>query len=132
MFEDHKISTRGKISALWITLMLFYIYADLFTLYRPGGIGHFLQGNMGLLEVSQGASLIAAGLMAIPALMVILTLVLPVSLCRWSNVVLGLLYTLVNAGNIVDESWLYYLAYGGIEIVLTLMIAYMAWSWPRV
>ena len=34
--EDVKVNVRMKLSALWVALMLIYIYADILSLFRPG------------------------------------------------------------------------------------------------
>ncbi len=34
--EDVRIPVKMKLSALWAALMLLYIYADHFSLFRPG------------------------------------------------------------------------------------------------
>ena len=35
-FEDMRVHVRLKLSALWSSLMFFYIYADYFQLWQPG------------------------------------------------------------------------------------------------
>jgi hypothetical protein len=70
-FEDCKISTRIKLSGLWFTLMVLYIYADIFSLYRPGYINEIIAGFMGPLTVDQFTLITSSILMAIPALMII-------------------------------------------------------------
>ena len=67
--------------------------------------------------------------MLIPALMVFLSLALKPRVGRWANIVLGLLYTAVNVGNLVGESWAFYILYGIVEIALTLLIVGYAWKW---
>jgi hypothetical protein len=67
----------------------------------------------------------------LPALMVVLSLTLRVSLNRPANLALGLLFTLVNVGNLIGENWVYYFLFGLLEIALTLTIVAIAWSWPR-
>lgn len=44
-----KIDVKMKISALWVSLMLCYIYGDYFGLYKPGTLEAMLQGRMGPL-----------------------------------------------------------------------------------
>jgi len=68
-------------------------------------------------------------MLAIPALMVFLSVALPVRLNRWLNLILGILYSIIMA-LAVQGAWHYYLFYGVLEIGLTLTIIRMAWSWP--
>ena len=50
--EDVKINVKMKLSALWVALMLLYIYADIFSLYRPGQIEKMMEGLMGPFPVT--------------------------------------------------------------------------------
>ena len=73
--EDAKIPVKIKLSALWTSLMLCYVYGDYFGLYRPGKLEHMIDGRMGPLgAVTQNVLVGTSIMMAIPALMVFLTL----------------------------------------------------------
>lgn len=82
---------RVKLAALWAALMVLYLYADVFMLFPQGHIDEIVAGRMGPYEVTQSSLLLAALLMAIPAIMVALSTFLPTALCRRSNVLLGIL-----------------------------------------
>jgi cbb3-type cytochrome oxidase subunit 3 len=127
--EDVKINVKMKISALWVTLMLLYIYADWFSLFRTGQIEEMISGRMGPFPVTQGSLLSASILMMIPAVMVFLSLTLKSKINRWVNIILGVLYTFVNISNLIGETWVYYIFSGVVEIVLTLLIVGYAWKW---
>lgn len=126
------IPVQMKLSALWAALMFLYIYADFFLLFRPGQMEEVMAGRMGPFAVTQTSLLSAAILMMIPALMVFLSLALKPRVGRWANIILGLLYTVVNIGNLVGESWAFYLLFGIVEIALTLLIVWYAWTWRNV
>lgn len=127
--EGRKIPIKMEFSALWTALMFLYIYADIFSLFKPGQIDEMASGRMGPLVVTQGSMLGASILMLLPAVMVYLSLELRPKACRWANIVLGLLYTLVNIGNLSGESWAFYFVYGIVEVGLTLLIVGQAWRW---
>jgi len=127
--EDLKINVKMKLSALWIALMLLYIYADIFSLFRPGVITEMMAGNMGPFPVTQGSLFTASILMMIPAVMVFLSLTLKPNVNRWANIILGGLYTAVNIGNLIGETWAFYILFGIGEMVLTLLIVGHAWKW---
>lgn len=124
-----KIPVQMRLSALWAALMFLYIYADIFSLYKPGQIEEVMAGRMGPFPVTQGSLLTAAILMLIPALMVFLSLALKPVVARWANIILGLLYTVVNIGNLVGETWAFYILFGLVEVALTLLIVGYAWKW---
>ncbi len=127
--EEVNIPVKMKLSALWASLMFLYIYADHFSLFRPGQIGEMMAGRMGPFPVTQGSLLAASLLMLISAVMIFLSLALRPKVSRWANIILGILYTCVNISNLIGETWAYYIFTGIVEIVLTLLIAWYAWRW---
>ena len=131
--EDVKINVKLKLSALWAALMLLYIYADHFSLFRMGQIEEMISGRIGPFAVTQGSLLAFSILMMIPAVMVFLSLALKPTVSRWANLILGVLYTFVNISNLIGETWVYYIVFGVVEIVLTFLIVWYAWNWrtPR-
>ncbi len=112
-------------------MMLLYVYADILSLFRPGEIADIESGKLGPFDVSQSSLVIASLIVIVPTLMIALSLTLRASLNRPVNLVLGLLFTLVNVSNLIGEDWVYYFLFGLIEIALTLTIVATAWKWPR-
>ncbi|WP_130619811.1 DUF6326 family protein [Dyella amyloliquefaciens] len=130
--EDIKVPVRLKLSALWASLMFCYIYGDYFGLYQPGNLQDMLKGQMGPLgPTTQGVLLGTAALMAIPSLMVFLSLALPAVLSRWFNAALGVAYAIIILIS-MPGAWTFYQFLGVIEAVLSLYIVWLAWHWPRV
>ena len=84
------VDTRIIISGLWISVMFLYVYGDLKTFFKPGLIEGIIAGKAGDIKISQVFLLGSAILMAIPALMIILSLTLSYPLIRWTNIVLGI------------------------------------------
>jgi hypothetical protein len=127
---DGKIDTRLKLAAAWIALIAFYIYADFLSLYRPGQIDEVRRGVMGPLDVSQATLVVASLIVIIPTGMIILSLHLSATVNRPLNLVMAILYTLVNVSNLVGEGWAYYFLFGIAEIAITVHIFFTAWRWP--
>jgi hypothetical protein len=128
--QDVKINVKMKLSALWIALMLVYIYADILSNFKPGVIAKAMEGFMGPFPVTQVSLLSATILMIIPAVMVFLSLALKAKVNRWVNLILGVLYTFVNISNAIGEtSWIFYMSFVVVEIALTLLIVGYAWKW---
>ena len=127
--EDVKINVKMKLSALWVALMLIYIYADILSNFKPGAIEKMMEGFMGPFPVTQCSLLSASILMMIPAVMVFLSLTLKPKVNRWANIILGVLYTFVNISNLIGETWVYYIFFGSVELVFTFLIVWYAWKW---
>jgi len=130
--ENFPMNTRVKLAGLWIVLMLLYIYCDIYSLHRPGYISEMIAGFIGPFEVSQMTLALFGILMAIPALMILVCLFIRrAAIAKWINVVAGVVYTIVNVGNLVGESWAYYWLYGVIEIAVTVGAVVLAVKWPK-
>ena len=128
--DDIKIHVRLKMSALWSSVMFCYIYADYFGLYVPGSLQRMLAGKMGPLgPVTQLVLLGTSVTLAIPSLMIFLSLVVKPNLNRWLNIILGALYTAIIL--ITMWRWAFYIFYGVIEIALTGLVVWYAWNWPK-
>lgn len=119
-----------KLFALWSSVMFCYIYGDYFELYQPGKLQGMIAGKTALGTVSQGILLGMATVMVIPSLMAFLSLVLPSKVNRWLNIILGAAYTIVMI-LAIQGSWHFYTLFGLIEMILTTLIAWYAWTWPR-
>jgi len=130
VFEDIQVHVRLKLFALWSSVMFFYIYGDYFELYQPGKLQEIIAGRMPFGAISQGALLGMAAVMVIPSLMPFLSLVLPTGVNRWVNIVFGVVYTVIMI-LVIRGGWHYYVFYGLIEISLTVLIVWYAWTWPK-
>lgn len=91
-----------------------------------------LDGRMGPLgPTTQNVLLGTTALMAIPSLMPIACIVLKPGWNRATNLVLGLVYSVVMALTL-PGAWRFYQALGVVEILLTLAVCWCAWNWPKV
>lgn len=128
--HDIPVHVRFKLSALWTALMFCYIYGDYFGLYVPGKLQGMINGTGPVGPVSEGTLVGTAVMLAIPALMVLLSLVAPASLARWLNIGFGLVYAGIMLLT-MPGAWWFYLTLGVIEIALSLATVVVAWRWPR-
>jgi hypothetical protein len=131
IFKDVKIDIKIKISALWVTLMFFFIYGDILSFYEPGNIGEIMAGKMGPFSVTQVGLLISSILMMIPSVMVFLCLTVKAKFNRWVNIILGTFYAAVALANLFGEIWAYYITFGIVEILISFLIVWCAWKWPK-
>jgi len=128
--QDITIDVKIRIAALWASVMFCYIYGDYFGLYVPGALQNMLAGKMGPLgPTTQGVLLGTTLMMAIPSVMIFLSVALKANVNRPVNIALGLIYTFIILITMWD--WLFYRFLGVIEIVLTILVVVYAWKWPR-
>ena len=128
--EDLKLPVKIKLAGLWTSVMFCYIYADYFGLYVPGNLQRMLEGKMGPLgPTTQGVLLATSIMMAIPSVMIFLSLALKPVLTRWLNIVFGVLFTAIILITMWD--WMFFIFFGVIEVTLTFAVVWYAWRWPR-
>ena len=129
--EDPKVNVKTKLSALWASVMFCYVYGDYFGLYGNGKLAEMMEGKIGPLgEATQGVLVGVSAMMAVPSVMVFLSLAMPPVLNRWLNLLLGLAYTAIMLMTMRGAPT-FYVFMGAIEVLLTLLIVWHAWTWPR-
>ena len=116
---------RIKLSALWIVLMLTYLLGDVLRIFS----GDFEAGEMGGLQATQAAYLGMAALFVLPILMVFLSLTLKQPVNRWANIVLAIVFFLINAvGLPTYPSW-YDRFLIVVGLVFNALTVWYAWKW---
>jgi hypothetical protein len=132
ILEDVKINVKIKLAALWVAVMFLFLYADYFTLYLPGIIEDAIAGKIGPFPTTQVVLLAAMTLMTIPSFMVFLSLTLKPKANRWTNIIVGILFIVVQLSSLfIEEPWAYYIFGTIVEVVLLSLIVWYAWKWPK-
>ena len=132
--EGLRMPVQAKLAAAWTSFMFLYIYVDYFHLHKPGVIDNLRAGVVFEYDVSPTLLTIMLASVAIPALMVMLSMTLPARVNRATNLVVASLYIPVSVFNAVGESWDWAFFYGlsiGVEVLLLAFILRSAWTWPR-
>jgi hypothetical protein len=132
--DDVRVNTKVKLAALWTTIMFLFAYADIqhFVL-QPGSVSEILNGSIGGMQTTPTFLFAAAALMIVPTLMIYLSVALKPSLNRWVNIIFGSIYTLITIATwlVPGETWAYYYFYNLFEVILTALVVWHAWNWPR-
>ena len=129
--ETYRPPTAIKLALLWATLVFLYIYNDYFSLYLPGTIADMMAGRMGPLGPASPQVLVGVSMMlAIPSLMIFLSVAMPALVSRWLNVLFGVAYTGIEVMTFVGSPPFYQIVVG-FEIFATLSIIWFALKWPR-
>jgi hypothetical protein len=129
--EEFRAPTKVKLALLWTSLMFLYIYNDYFSLYTPGTIAGMIAGRLGPLgEANAGVLVGVSMLLAVPALMIFLSVSLPPRLSRWLNVTLGVAYTAIEALTLA-HSPVFYRIVVTLEMALTILVVWYALRWPK-
>lgn len=129
--QDTKIDVKLKLATLWTSTMFCYVYGDYFGLYTQGKLQSMIDGKMGPLGQATDMVLLGVSLMmAIPAVMIFLSIILPPVLNRVLNIIFGLIYSAIMVLTMMGGAP-YYLFFGTIEVILTLLIIFFGWTWPK-
>ena len=129
-YRDSWINPRVKIAAAWASMLFVFVYVDLFGLYRADVRADIAAGKISAFTIGQGYLLGVIVYVAVPSLMLFLSLVLPVKVTRMANLVLAVGYAVTIVGSAVGE-WAYYIVGSAIEVALLGTIAWYAWTWPK-
>jgi hypothetical protein len=130
MLEEFKVHTKIKLAALWASVMSCYIYGDYFGLFLPGRLEAMNRGLIPPLGHStDGVMIFVSAMMAVPSMMIFLSVALPAWQNRILNLVCGALYTAIISLTMWASA--HFIFYGAIEIALTLLVIFFAWTWPR-
>ncbi len=131
VFDQAPVNVRVKISSLWMATLLVFAYVDIFSFFRADYRADIESGDVSGFTIGQSFLLAVTVYVAIPSLMVFLTMVLRPKVCRIVNITLGIVYALTIIGGVIGE-WHYYVLGSAIEVVLLGAIVWYARTWPRV
>jgi hypothetical protein len=130
-YEDVKLNTRTILICLWTALMLLYIYCDMITFFKPNQINEIIDGFMGPFLVNQISLAVTGVLLAIPAIIIVANLFIKMVAIKWINIIGEILFILVTIGNMAGEKWAYYIIYGILELIITVLIIIRSIKWRK-
>jgi hypothetical protein len=121
------VDVRIILSALWVALMLTYLLGDVLRIYS----GDFKAGEMGgkPFKMTQGMWLGIAVLMLIPILMVLLSLLLPSPINRWTNIIVAVFFFIFNLIGLPTYPSAYDKFLIAVGLVFNILTVWMAWNW---
>ncbi len=131
-YEDYKINVKLVLSGLWASVMFLYIYGDYFELYVPGKTQGLLNGQ-NLLNTPYKL-LSATIILTLPSLMIFLSLMMKPKWNRILNISIAAfltLFTLLVGASSLSEWRIFYVMLAFLESILTAIIVWKAWHWPR-
>ena len=134
LLDNPPIPVKAKLAAAWTSFMFLVIYIDYFHLYQPGEIDEVRGGDIFVFEISGTLISMFFALIAIPSLMVLLSMTLPARANRATNLIVALLFIPICVFNAAGASWDWAFYYGltiGVEVLLLAFILRSAWTWPR-
>ncbi len=132
MLENPKVNIKIKLAALWASVIFCYLYGDYFELYTPDKVNSLITGENALDSPTK--LLIASIILAIPSVMVAASMILKPKINRILNILFGTLFTLMMLFigiNSMTEWYSFYVFLAFLESIITFLIVWYAWKWPK-
>jgi len=130
--ENSGTDLKVRLSTLWLFATLNYLYCDVVTVMDPQKLKQFIAGTVGGMGITPGFLLGAGVLVEIPIAMVLLSRVLKYRFNRWTNIIAGIIMTVVQILTLLPSApTIYYTFFSIIEIASTSLIVWYAWKWAN-
>ena len=133
--EEPRIPVQAKLAAAWTSFMFLYVYVDILAFYKPGVVDDILVGVVWEFDITPTWAITALSLLAIPIVMVVLSMTLRARVNRIANLIVVSIqvpFAIFNAAGEVGEPWMYFYVLGvALELVVLAFILRTAWTWPR-
>ncbi len=94
MLDNPKMNIKIKLASLWTSVTLCYFYGDYFELFKPDKVNSLITGDN--IMDSPTNLLIATITLAIPAVMIAVSIFLNSKINRIFNIIFGTLFTLIT------------------------------------
>lgn len=133
------LALKTRIALLWVLMVAADLAHSILVVWEPGGQTKMISR---LEAMGAGGMLFEATFSLIPLWMAFVTMTIRDPWNRWSNLVLGIAFTLLNIfhfflcgvpliqGGPVSEPAAHHILLVGSTVVATALIAWYAWKWP--
>lgn len=132
MLENQKVNIKIKLAALWASATFCYLYGDYFELYAPDKVNSLITGDN--VMDTPATLLLASIVLAIPSVMVAASILLNSKINRILNIIFGTIFTIMQVliGIFSTNEWyLFYVFLAFLESIITALIVWYAWKWPK-
>jgi len=125
-----RLTWKIRISVLWLFMAVAMSAHSILAFMDPAAME-----ELGEMQMSAGMFVFMALFWLIPLIMAFLSLTLKDSASRWANIVLGIVFTLLNIWHLVEHLTtalaVHQILIIASTVVVTALIAWYAWKWPR-
>jgi hypothetical protein len=123
---------RFLLVLLWVFFTVNFMYCDTLSSLEPGVLQNEMAGYVadGSIKITDGFLLGTAILFEIPFLMIVLSWVLKYKANRWTNIIAGSLFVVIQVCSLfMGKPSPAYIFYSTIEVAGLLLIVWKAWKW---
>lgn len=120
---------RVELSALWVARMLAGLLGDVLRFLEPGMMDRLAAGGPGGVPLSHGLLLGSAVVMTFPIVMVVLSLTLPYTVCRWANIVVAACFFALDGVGLPTYTSGYSIFLILVGLAFNVLTVWYAWRW---
>ena len=121
---------RIKLSILWVARMLAGLQGDVIRYMEPGMLEDIINGTLEM-PITEDILAMMAIMMLIPIFMVFLSVELPYKYNRWLNIIVALVFIIIDATGFIIPRPLYENIMGIGYVVFCALIVWFAWKWKE-
>jgi len=124
-----RLTWKIRISVLWLFMAVAMSAHSVLSFMERDVVEQMWEMQMGV-----GMLVFMALFWLVPLIMAVLSLTLKDSANRWTNIVLGIVFTLLNIGHLVEHLTppvVHQILILASTVVVTALIAWYAWKWPK-
>jgi len=124
-----RLTWKIRISVLWLFMAVAMAAHNALSFMERDVVEQMWEKQMGV-----GMLVFTALFWLVPLIMAALSLTLKDSANRWANIVLGIVFTLLNIGHLVEHLTppvVHQIMILTSTVVVTALIAWYAWKWPK-
>ena len=125
---------KTRIAVLWVFMAVAMSVHSIMSFMEPGMIEELMSGVVEGAAMTPGMLIFMALFWLIPLWLAFISMTLKGSSNRWVNFVLGIVFTLLNIGHFIEhlaEPSVVQILIIGSTVVVTALIAWYAWAWPK-
>jgi len=120
---------KTRIAVLWVFMAVAMSAHAVLSFMEPGAVAE-VEG----MQLSTGMLLFMAIFWWVPLVMAVLSVTLKDSANRWANIVLGIVFTVLNIVHLAEhvaQPSVHQLLIIASTVVVTGLIVWFAWRWPK-
>jgi hypothetical protein len=125
--EDVKI----KIGGLWIFKALASLTFSIIWFLEEGVLEGIMDGEFLGMEIGPELMLVGTIEAWVPLVMIVLSLNLKTKANRWTNIIVGIVFTALSLISMVDALTAHGILIWVSQAVATALIVWLAWKWPK-
>jgi len=125
------LKCKTRIAVLWVFMAVAMSAHSSFAAMVPGGLDKVISE---MEAAGVGMWIFKVCFWLVPLWLAFLSMTLKDSANRWVNFVLGIIFALLNIGHLIEhlaEPSVQQILIMGSTVVVTALIAWYAWKWPK-